>query len=285
MYICIILEEEKNRIIVWYVVLIESKRESKTFKEALLMKKRIWMMFLFTILLVGCGTADDIESNKTEENRTEALSSEDSTMQPQKPGTMPSVDNIEQPSQEKIGQEKEVGLCLYAEGTFVYYFNASTKSERLVLIEYPKEIGEKEAELIVVEPSFGGWTGLRQALEGTFQAKLLAVKNISFEEGMYAHNATLPGSGMEKYFAEGEIVKDLDMLVNNNTEQVYVGALYNQKPSNEAGAVFIAISEEYVTILTNASDSVSDALESNLKVYERIYERFGLTSLFSHNGQ
>lgn len=201
--------------------------------------------------------------------------------QPQKPGTLPAVDTIAQPSQEKIGQEIEVGFHLYSEGTFVYYFNASTKSERLVLIEYPKESGKKEAELIVVEPNFGGWTGLRQALDGTFQAKLLAVKNISFEEGMYAHNATLPGSGMEKDFAEGEIVKNLDMLVNNNIEQVYVGAIYDEKPRSESGAVFIALSEEYVTILTNASDSASDALESNLEVYERIYERFGLTALVS----
>lgn len=267
------------------MVLIESKRESKTFKEALPMKKSILMMFLFSTLLVGCGTADDIESSMTEENRSEVLSSEDDTKQPEKPGTLPATDNIEQPNQEKIGQEIEVGLRLYSEGTFVYYFNASTKSERLVLIEYPKEIGEKEAELIVVEPSFGGWTGLRQALEGTFQAKLLAVKNISFEEGMYAHNATLPGSGMETYFAEGEIVKDLDKLVNNNIEQVYVGAIYNEKPSNQAGGVFISIAEEYVTILTNAGDLESDALESNLEVYEKIYERFELTSLLFQHGQ
>ena len=269
--------------------------------------KKIWIILILTsCLLCGCSgvkpyvpegsetqteldTNDEHESGESETQiETESFQSE-STLDTEKssevadkPGTLPDVSEIEQPNQSKVGEIGTYSFDVYENATFAYYYNKNTQVEKLVLIEYPSERWQTVVKMFVLETSFGGWEGLKNNLTSTFEAKVLAYKNISFEEGMYAHNATIPGSGMAKYYHKVELVDFSKDIHNLSTIQYYLGSIYDTYPNNDSDAVLNEIANgKYVAVLSNMSETESEKIKSDRTVFERIYERFELNELVS----
>lgn len=198
------------------------------------------------------------------------------------PGTLPNPDEIQQPNQSIVGNKGIYSLHEYKELAFAYYYNKDTTEERLILVEYPNSIDKTTTQLMVLETDFGGWEGLKRNLTSTFEATVLAYKNITFEEGNYAYNVSLPGSGMKEYYNEGEIVDLHKQFDNLSTVQYYWGSTYDSYPNNPQDAVINELSSgKYVSILSNAGKTESEQLSTKKEIYNRIFERYNLKEIVS----
>ena len=154
------------------------------------------------------------------------------------------------------------------------FYNQKSKEERLVLVEGG---AGKYAQLLILETDFKGAVGLKSALDETFQAKLLAYKNISFEEGQYAYNASLAvGCANEERI-------DLKSDVKNETDnQMYFGSVRSSYPEYPSDVIATELnSGRFVMIATNVNEEESEGLQKNKEIYERIFERFGLEEIVS----
>lgn len=240
------------------------------------MRKGGIFVIALALMLTGCNphSTEELEQSQKQSDRSEETESDTAL----RPGTLPDPDEITQPDQSAVGTVETFTIAEKNDQTFTYYFNASTKAERLVLIEFPMDMEETSVELLVLDTTFGGWDGLKDALDKPFDAKILAHKNISCEEGMYAHNATLPGSGMADKYHEGEIV-DFNNIVNQTGDvQIYMGSIYHSLPSNTQDAIMNELpSGKFVSILSNIGSTESPQIAGKRAVFEKIYKRFGIT--------
>ncbi len=245
------------------------------------MMKRILIMIVVSLLLTACASNSNGILGQVDKNDDSQKINESENPQPEAPGTLPEVSDLTQPDQSQVGKMGTYSFSTFNQASFGYFYNKDTQKERLVLIGYPS-VGQKQAELIVLETGFGGFDGLKKALVSSFEAKLLACLNISFEEGMYAHNAPFVGSGMESYYNDGESVNLATAQNNSARIQFYLGSMHEQYPASEQGSVVNELSSgKYLVMLANMYAEESKQLLSRKAVYDRIFERFELQEIVS----
>ena len=191
------------------------------------------------------------------------------------PGTLPEVATIPQPDQSEVTSVGTYSFDTFDVTSFAYFYNQKSKEERLVLVEGGAGRAVKYVQLLILETDFGGATGLKSALNEPFQAKLLAYKNISFQEGQYAYNASLAVG-----CAEEERI-DLKSEFKNETEnQMYFGNVRSSYPEYPSDAIVAELnSGRFAMIATNVKEEESEGLKKNKEIYERIFERFGLDEI------
>lgn len=94
------------------------------------------------------------------------------------PGTLRDVSSIEQAEQTDVG--KTVSLIL-GDKVFYYFIDRETDQERLMILE-SVEFAQNLGRITVYETALGGLDGLLKGMDKAFDAKILAVSNISWEE-------------------------------------------------------------------------------------------------------
>lgn len=248
----------------------------------------IWLCVLIS-LLCGCSEINRNECEKAEgQNETEVFlkdseidtESEETEELLDRPGGLEKVEEIQQPDQSIVGNRNKYSFDMFEELAFLYCYNGKTKEERLVLVERPKGIEQRHVKLLVLKTSLGGWNGFKESLTTNFEATVLAYKNITFEEGQYAFAASVPGSGMAKYYNVNEIV-DFTKEINNTVDiQYYLGSIYSVYPVNAQDAIVNELeSGKYVSVLSNMCEVESEQLLNKIEIYYRIFERFNLQKL------
>ena len=253
--------------------------------------KKIWMMMVCVCVVCG-GCAGDMDLADTEssepktqhngteinhailENTEENNITSETVFELVPPGTLPDVSSIPQPDQSEVTSIGTYSFDIFDITSFAYFYNQKSKEERLVLVEGG---AGKYAQLLILETDFKGAAGLKSALDEIFQAKLLACKNISFEEGQYAYNASLAvGCANEERI-------DLKSEFKNETDnQMYFGNVRPSYPKYPSDAIVTELnSGRFVMIATNVNEEGSEGLQENKEIYERIFERFGLEEIIS----
>lgn len=127
---------------------------------------------------------------------------------PVPPGTLPEIQQIPAANQTLVGKIVPIVLARKQQAISFYYTYRENGTERLAVF-IP---AEKIPMLIIFETTLGGADGLYDHIksEKVFQAKILAVVNISYEEGnIYAYNvgAKLDGISEQEILREGKNLK------------------------------------------------------------------------------
>ena len=87
---------------------------------------------------------------------------------------------------------------------------------------------------------------------------------------------------MIKQFNENEIVDFAKTLENSATVQYYLGSIYATYPPNTHDAIMNELANgKYVSVLSNMCETESERLQEKEKIYQHIFERFGLQGLVS----
>lgn len=209
----------------------------------------------------------------TEENNITSETGND----PVPPGTLPEVATIPQPDQSEVTSVGTYSFDTFDVTSFAYFYNQKSKEERLVLVEGGAGRAVKYVQLLILETDFGGATGLKSTLNEPFQAKLLAYKNISFQEGQYAYGASLAEScaNEERIDVNSEFKNEMDY-------QMYFGNVSSSYPKYPGDAIVTELnSGRFVMIVTNVNEEGSEGLQKAKEVYECIFERFGLKEIVS----
>ena len=253
--------------------------------------KKVWPMMVWVCVVCG-GCAGDMDLDATEssepktqyngteinhatlENTEENNITSETVYELVPPGTLTDVSTIPQPDQSEVTSIGTYSFDIFDITSFAYFYNQKSKEERLVLVEGG---AGKYAQLLILETDFKGAAGLKNALDETFQAKLLACENISFEEGEYAYNASLAiGCADEER-------KDLNSeFINETDNQIYIGNVRASYPKYPSDAIVTELnSGRYVMIATNVNEEESEGFQKNTEIFERIFERFGLEEIVS----
>ncbi len=256
--------------------------------------KKVWLMMVCAC--VACGgcagnrSLDATESNepKTQHNgieinhasleNTEENNVTSETVDGTKPpGTLPDVSTIPQPDQSEVTSVGTYSLDMFDVTSFAYFYNQKSKKERLILVEGGAGRAVKFVQLLILETDFQGATGLKRALNEPFQAKLLAYKNISFQEGQYAYSVSFAES-----CANEERIDVKSEFKNETDNQIYFGNVRSSYPQYPSDAIVTELnSGRFVMIATNVNEEGSEGLQKAKEVYERIFARFGLEEIVS----
>jgi hypothetical protein len=138
---------------------------------------------------------------------------------------------------------------------FYYSCDAATGTERLAVVLQADCI----PMLMIFETTLGGLNGLCEVIanEDAFEATILSMTNISYQEGMYTRNAA--------YWDEGEEVIDIWSESLEQNAGVYLGLVGSDYQGNP------------INILKGAqAEQISQELQTDINVYLRIFIRFDL---------
>ena len=179
------------------------------------------------------------------------------------PGTLPDVSRIPAADQALVGQTVTVIFARMQQVIPFYYLcEGAAGTERLAVVIQTDRI----PLLLVLETRLGGLPGLCDVIrrQESFEARILAATNISFEEGMYAGNAVRRDYALDPSeiydLLEGEVLPEAG---------VFLGAF----GTDDQGMP--------VAILKGSDGpDLSSGLQEDLSVYHKIYTRFDLLHLF-----
>lgn len=177
----------------------------------------------------------------------------------EEPGSLPSIEQIPVADQSLVGECVTIILAQEQQQIpFYYYYDADSSLERLAVVVNAESI----PLLIIFEPELGGAAELSNAIatETEFDAAILAMTNISFEEGcVYIRNVC-----QRKYQEQ-----QLDVFSNAISE---ISGQYIGIVGTDYG--------ETLTLLAGAENTqLSDALQSGISVWFRTFQRFGLNEI------
>lgn len=170
------------------------------------------------------------------------------------PGTLTDAKDIGQPDQSLVNTTVKINLGrLQPCCPFLFYSDQGT--ERLAVVLRPDEV--LFIPMLMIFETDLGVEGLCDALssEKTFEAKILSMTNLTWEEGMYTTNVVLNLPEEEKY----NIVSDVDTVPESGW---FVGNF------GEDSVEFICGGQNI--------DDLSTVFKNKLAVYNRIFSRFGL---------
>lgn len=176
------------------------------------------------------------------------------------PGALPEMWRIPQPDQSRIGETVSIVLAKWHKAIPFYYSCAEDGAERLAVFL----AADKIPMLMVFETQLGGVAELCEKISaGTaFQAKILAMVNISYEEGNhYAGNVCISEYQVapEEFIADGTTLTAGECLgiagKDNNTT--------------------------YLLIKGGVGESASQGLRSNIDWMKQKFARFGVDDIMS----
>lgn len=178
----------------------------------------------------------------------------------QAPGTLPEVQYIPAADQSLVGSRVSILFAKEQQAIpFYYSCDATTGTERLAVVL----LADCIPMLMIFETTLGGLNGLCEVIanEDAFEATILSMTNISYEEGMYARNAA--------YLDEGEKAIDIWSGSLEQNAGVYLGLVGSDYQGNP------------INILKGAqAEQISQELQTNINVYLRIFTRFDLMKYF-----
>ena len=179
------------------------------------------------------------------------------------PGTLPTVESIPVADQSIVGETVMIVFARLQQAIpFYYACDVNTGAERLVVVV----TAERIPLLLVLETQLGGANALCEKIrtQAEFPAKILAITNISYEEGnVYAYNAAYSVYGISAQ-------EQFDIFTETDTPQN--GRFMGIFGTDSAGG-FLCVMKG------SGEDSISAALEGNFAVFYRIFERFSLMEL------
>ena len=178
------------------------------------------------------------------------------------PGTLTDAEDVKQPDQALVNKTVKINLGRsQPRCPFLFYSDQGTERLAVVLLE---EQLICTPVLIIFETDLGV-DGLCDALssEKTFEAKILSMTNITWQEGMYAVG-TVPRN-------------DDPALCPPEEEQYNIVSDVDTVP--ESGWFFGAFGENSGEIIYGGQsmDDLSEVFKKKLAVYDRIFNRFELT--------
>lgn len=181
---------------------------------------------------------------------------------PVPPGTKPPVDGIPKADQSMVGQTVPIVFAAEQDVVPFYYTCSEDGVERLAVVVNSANI----PLLIVFEPNLGGAGGLCDKIvtQEVFEAKILSMTNISYDEGnMYANNACRSDYDL----AEDEIVD-----ISSSKDTLQTGEYLGVVGKDEAG--------EYYSFLKGGKrGELSDGMCRDIDVFASILERFSLPDI------
>lgn len=261
------------------------------------MKKLIICICFFAVLLQGCvaNQLDDVGEKVSSESVTEKNDNDNNQKSTEentegisdKPGTLISPDEVVQEGFEFQTGDK-VNSSLYDllsdsnNGTFVYVYNDSVKSSRLVLFCEHKS-DRRWATMMILEPEWEGVKKLCESIEVSFESEVVAICNISFEEGqIYIPNSIKLKEEVMQNYKKTEL---LDILHPEEIEekeglQIYMGAIsdesqYRVMAHNKKHWQWINDSE-VISLFGGTLENVSEGFQKSMDVFMRTVERFEL---------
>ena len=178
------------------------------------------------------------------------------------PGTLIDAKDLKQPDQALVNKTVKINLgrsqpCC----PFLFYSDQGT--ERLAVVLRPDDV--LFIPMLIIFETDLGVDGLCDALssEKTFEAKILSMTNITWQEGMYAVGTVPHNDDPDLCPPEEEqynIVSDVDTVT-------------------ESGWFFGAFGENSGEIIYGGQsiDNLSEVFKKKLAVYDRIFNRFELT--------
>lgn len=177
------------------------------------------------------------------------------------PGGLPPIENIPQPDQTLVGRTVMIILAQEQQAIpFYYYCDANTTQERLAVIISADRI----PMMIIFETNLGGSVELckKIAANEAFEAVILAMTNVSFEEGMSICNAS-----------------DL----SSDEQQIDIFTASTQDISGEyIGTVGTHSSGRIIYFLAGAESSqIRNPLRSNMNIWYRVFQRFHLLDIIN----
>ena len=144
------------------------------------------------------------------------------------PGTLPEIQQIPAASQTLLGKTVPIVLARKQQAISFYYSCQANGIERLAVF-IP---AEKIPMLMILESALGGVNALYDCIQGekVFQVKILAIVNVSYEEGnIYAYNigAKLDGIPEQEILREGTNLKAGECIgvIGTNSAGVEVNVL------------------------------------------------------------
>ncbi len=120
----------------------------------------------------------------------------DPSAEPVAPGTLPDVKFIPTADQSMVGSRVPIILAQEQQAIpFYYSYDTVTGIERLAVVLQADRI----PMLIIFETTLGGLNGLCEkiAKQEPFEATILSMTNISYQEGMYTYNAATHDGNVE----------------------------------------------------------------------------------------
>ena len=174
------------------------------------------------------------------------------------PGSLIPVDRMSKADQSRVGETVEIALIPWSGSPLCYHYvyDSQTGEERLAVVM--SEDFMKKSMLIIFRTELGGLDALCAVLERptAITCEILSITSIMSAEEMYANNAM---------FSE-----ELD-----ESEQYTQGM---ELPAVEEGFGYLDTQGMWVFV---GDDTPSEEYESILKVYTRMYTRYGLENLFT----
>ncbi len=269
------------------------------------MKKVIICIAFFSILLQGCveKQADDLSQNISSEISTEKESNDDSQKNTEKNTQKNTEEDTagmqykpgELISPDEIGQEvfsihvgDKIKGSLYDllnnsnNGTFVYVYNDSVKSSRLVLFCENKS-DCRWVTMIILEPEWEGLKKLCESVNVSFGAEVVGILNISFEEGqIYIPNCVKLTEEVIQSYKKTELIDILhpEEIEEKEGLQIYMGAIadeseYRVMAYNKNHWQWINDSE-VISLFGGTLENVSEGFQKSIDVFMRTIKRFKL---------
>lgn len=175
------------------------------------------------------------------------------------PGTPPPIENIPQSNQALVGHTVMIILAQEQQAIpFYYSFDADAAKERLAVVVSADRI----PMMIIFETNLGGSAELckKIASNEAFEAVIVSMTNISFEEGMTICTASSITS----------VEQQIDIFTPST--QDICGEYIGTVGTHSSGRIihFLAGAE---------SSQISDALRSYMDVWYRVFQRFNLLDI------
>lgn len=231
------------------------------------------ILFLLAFSLVSCSSKDSSKEMST--SPTQAATTTPTTSTIKAPGTLPDVEDIEQPDDSKIGTKAIVNFNTTGESAFIYYYNTETSEERLVCI---KRSGDmiSNSSLYVYDTNLQGYEGLRNSLEnGSVEATIVANAAISAQEANSLFVSIVYG---QADYAEVE-----KNLVSSETigegEQIFLGAFVANTSGNQMDKFIWSVRSDGTAYMINGAiaGAESQGFANSHQVFEKIVQRYGIS--------
>ena len=180
---------------------------------------------------------------------------------PNPPGSLIDPDSIPKADQSDVGKTVELSI---GDKIFDYFYDSQSGKERLLVLE-SVDFYQNLGKITIYETKLGGMDGLIAALKKPFNAKILAISNISWEEVNYAHTAKeyLEDSIPIGRFSAEELI-DLSAPVKNPRADQWYCSVQSLDSSDVMG------------LLSNLTDAPSKVLQTRMNRIDSILTRFDL---------
>ena len=181
--------------------------------------------------------------------------------EPNPPGSLIDPDSIPKADQSDVGKTVELSI---GDKIFDYFYDSQSGKERLLVLE-SVDFYQNLGKITIYETKLGGMDGLIAALKKPFNAKILAISNISWEEVNYAHTAKeyLEDSIPIGRFSAEELI-DLSAPVKNPRADQWYCSVQSLDSSDVMG------------LLSNLTDAPSKVLQTRMNRIDSILTRFDL---------